>query len=85
MCNVNVEGNEIEKLTSCKRNSNNCCRQDSFINTKISGQKVRRNRMFAQSQNISSKVLVTTKVKTATLQWRNLVDIILKADKQKDI
>lgn len=85
MCSINVEGNEIRKSPSGERNSNNCFRQDSFIDSKISGQKVRITGCLHSLKVSLSRYLLITKGDGATLQWRNPADITLSTFKVDNI
>lgn len=77
MCSINAEGKGTEKSPSGEWNRNNCCRQGSFTDTKISGQKLGETPCLNSHKASLSRYLLITKGNTATLQWRNPADFPL--------
>ena len=60
------------KLPFGKHHSNNCYRHESWVNDKISGQSIIRNRMLHGLKVSSHEKFINCKRKTVTLWWRNL-------------
>lgn len=56
------------KLQFRKHQSNNCCRQESSMDAKISGKHKMRNRKLAYHRVFPRKILINYKGKTVTLQ-----------------